>query len=377
MRCKYAVCLLTIICLLLPAAGCWDSMDVNNKTLVVTVIADKKGDDYAFYIEAPNLDLNQNQKIGGNIDNTLGFQIIYAKGATYVEARRHLNSKVNNPIYLGTVKALVITDELAKHGIEEYMLRMQSDIQYRTALNVVTSFSDPKDIFTVNPSNSISIGEDIDDIIKSLKRLDKVKVYTVSDLLEFIYTDTSYVLINMDVENGILTYNGFCVFKDNQLIEFIPVEQSKGLVWILGDNIKRIYVVPFNNGQATIEVSLIKKDIIPIYENGELLFSLDFKFESKIMYLSKSILLDEQMKGTIKQNLIIMILQDISDALKQSKELKCDYLQLKEHFRIKYPNVLKNNNWEDIFINTSFNITVKSNLLMESMMDFDSSGRQR
>jgi len=377
MRYKYAVYLLLIICLLLPAAGCWDSMDVNKKTLVVTVIADKEGEDYAFYIEAPNLDLNQNQKSGGNIDNTLGFQMIYAKGATYVEARRHLNSKVNNPIYLGTVKALVITDELAKHGIEEYMLRMQSDIQYRTALNVVTSFSDPKDILTVNPSNSISIGEDIDDTIKSLKGLDKVKVFTVSDLLEFIYTDTSYVLINMDVENGILTYNGFCVFKDNQLIGFIPIEQSKGLVWILGDNIKRIYVVPFDNEQATIEVSLIKKDIKPIYENGELLFTLDFKFESKIMYLSKSILLDEQMKRTIKQNLIKMILQDISDAIRQSKELNCDYLQLKEHFRIKYPNVLKNNNWEDIFINASFNITVKSNLLMGSMMDFDSSGRQR
>lgn len=376
MRLKKAACILLIICFLFTATGCWDSMDVNNKSLVVTVISDRQGEDFAFYIETPNLGLGQNQQNGGSGDSNKKYFTMYSKGTTFADARRHMNAKVDNPIFLGTVKAFVITDELGKAGIEEYMLRMQSDVQYRKTLNVVTSFSTPEDILTVQPPNNVSIGESIDDTIKSLKGLGKIQVYTVSDLLEFIYSSTSFVLPNMDVEDNALAYNGFCVFQESKLIDFIPVEQSKGLVWILGDNIKRLYVVPFDDCEATIEVSLKSKEFKPTYENGELKFDLKFKFHSKVMYLSKNIKFDEQIQKDVRQSLLNAILKDISEALTHSKEVQCDYLQFKEHFRIKYPNVLKNINWRDTYLNASFTVSAETNLLMGSMLDFEASGQK-
>ncbi len=376
MRLKIASCIFLIIGFLFVGSGCWDSMDVNNKTLVVTVISDKQDDDFAFYIESPNLGQGQNQPGIGDYASKKSYQMIYAKGTTFADARRHLNAKTDNPIFLGTVKALVITDDLGKAGIEEYMLRMQSDVQYRKTLNVVTSFSSPEDILAVQPPNNVSIGESIDDTIKSLKALEKIHVYTVSDLLEFIYSNTCFVLPNLDVEDGVLTYNGFTVFHENKLIDFIPVEQSRGLVWILGDNIKRLYVIPFDDSEATIEVTLKIKKYKPTYENGKLKFDLKFKFESKVMYLSKNTKFDEHIQKDVTQNLLNAILGDISQALMHSKEVQCDYLQFKEHFRIKYPNVLKNINWKDTYLNASFTVSAESNLLMGNMMDFETMGQK-
>lgn len=360
------------ICLLFPITGCWDSLDVNNKTLVVTVIADKQDDDFAFYIETPNLSLGQNQL--NSSDGNQKFYRIYAKGTSFADARRHINAKVDAPTFLGTVKALVVTDELGKYGIEEYMLRMQADVQYRKTLNVITSFSDPEEILAAQPPNNVSIGESINDSIASLIFQRKIKTYTVSDLLEFIHSNTCFVVINMDVEDEVLTYNGYSVFHNKKLIDFIPVEESNGLLWIIGDRLKRIYEVPYQGGEATVEVYLKTKEITPMFENGKVSFDLKYKFEAKLMYISHNVNVGKDLQTEIKKNLINDIVNDIAEALKCAQSLSCDYLQLKEYFRIKYPSELKEMIWHDAFVNASFSVSAQTNLTFGSTVDFEGDG---
>ena len=362
-----------ILGILLSVTGCWDAMDVNGRTLIVTVISDKQGDDFAFYIETPNIGMGQNQQIGA-ADNKQKYYTLYAKGSTFADARRHLNAKVDNPIFLGTVKALVITDELAKYGIEEYMLRMQSDIQYRKALNVVTSFSHPNDILSVMPPNNVSVGESIDDTIAGLNALGKIEIYTVSDILEFIYSKTCFVMINMDVVDNVLTYDGYTVFHNNKMIDFIPVEESRGLLWILNDAGKRIYVLPVKDCNATMEADLNRKTITPYYENGKLTFDLQYQLNTQVMYLSKNIKLDETQQKNLKSELQNKVAEEIADAIKHSRGIKCDYLHFKEYFRIKYPNEIETINWLDTYLNAEFKISVESNLTFGSMMDFEATG---
>ncbi len=374
----YKKILLAFVCIgvLLTGAGCWDALDVNNKTLVVTVITDKQGDDFAFYIETPNLGLGQNQQ-NGSSDNKQTYYELFAKGATFADARRHLDAKVDNPIFLGTVRALVITDELAKSGIEEYMLRLQSDNQYRKALNIVTSSSDPKDILSVMPPNNVSIGESIADTVTSLKYLGKVVIYTLSDILNFLYSDSCFVLPHMDVKDGIFTYNGYSVIHNNKLIDIIPVEESRGLVWILGENIKRLYTIPFEDINATLETRAKSKSITPCYENGKLIFDIQYKLESKLIYLSRDIKMDESRQKTVKDDLQKAFTQEIAQAIQHSKEIGCDYLHFKDYYRIKYPNELKNNDWDDSYMmNAEFRISAETTLKFGSMMDFEASENQ-
>ncbi len=372
---KRTVFVLVCIYILLTVTGCWDSLDANNKTLVITVITDKQGDDYAFYIEMPNLGVGQNQQTG-NGDSKQKYYMVYANGSSFADARRHIDAKLDNPIFLGTVRALVITDDLAKYGIEEYMLRLQSDNQYRKALNIVTSYSDPQEILSVMPPNNISIGESIADTLVSLKSLGKIVIYTLSDILEFVYSDTCYALVNLDVEDGKFAYNGYTIFHNNQLIDFIPFEEANGLVWILGDNIKRIYTIPFKDFTATLNVQAKSKSITPTYEDGKLVFDIKYEMEAKLMYLSQVIQFDEGMQNAAKAELQNKIANEIAKTIEHSKEINCDYLQFKDCYRIKYPDKLKTINWHDTYENAEFRISVKTVLKFGSMMDFEASDEQ-
>ncbi len=366
---KKAVFALMAICIVFEAGGCWDAIDVNNKILVVTVITDMKGGDLYYYIEAPNLEKEQNQQSSGG--ESSNYFTMSAKGSSYADVRRHMDAKADNPLYLGTVRALIITDELARFDIDEYILRMQSDNQYRKALNIITSSSEPNEILSVYPPNNISVGESISESITTLKSLGKVVSYTISDILDFISSNTSFVLVNMDVEDGLLTYNGYSIIRQNKMVGFIPVEESKGLVWLLGDNIIRIYTVPFDNYSATIQVKLSNKSFRPFYEDGKLVYDVKFKMNSELMNLSKNVKIDGELQKTIKDKLQNQIANDIAMGIKQSKEFQCDYLGFKESYRIKYPNNMKTIDWDDTYKNADFRIYVESTLEFGAMTDFN------
>lgn len=366
---KKAVFALMAICIVFEAGGCWDAIDVNNKILVVTVITDMQGGELYYYIEAPNLEKEQNQQNSGG--ESSNFFTMFAKGSSYADVRRHMDAKADNPLYLGTVRALIITDELARFDIDEYMLRMQSDNQYRKALNIITSSSEPNEILSVYPPNNISVGESISESITTLKSLGKVVSYTISDILDFISSNTSFVLINMDVEDGLLTYNGYSIIRQSKMVGFIPVEESKGLVWLLGDNIIRIYTVPFDNCSATIQVKLSNKSFRPFYEDGKLVYDVKFKMNSELMNLSKNVKIDGELQKTIKDKLQNQIANDIAMGIKQSKEFQCDYLGFKESYRIKYPNNMKTIDWDDTYKNADFRIYVESTLEFGAMTDFN------
>lgn len=374
MSLKRALALLLLTAGLIPVAGCWDSLDVNGKTLVVTVIADKQGDEVAFYIETPNLGKGLSQNLQSS-DFGQAYYTIHAKGATFAEARRFLNSKTDNPIFLGTVKALVLTNQLAENGIEEYMFRMQSDIQYRKSLTVITSYSDPEEILATVPPNNVSVGESISDSILSLKSLGKIEVFSASEILEFIHSDASFIMLNMDVDDGLLTYNGLTVFKDNKLIGFIPIEETKGITWIIGNRIHRVYVVDMDGFHVTAEVCLISRTITPDYENGSLTFDLKYKFSSLVMYLSEDIDLNPKITEQINQKLQTLLAEDIAEAIRHSKTMECDYLQFRECFRIKYPTELKSEDWLDLYMKAQFNISVLSEMRFSSMMNFEGANK--
>ena len=173
------VLMLTAVCL---SSGCWDAKDINDKTLVTFVITDRQEEELVFYSEVPNLETGMQQQGAGG---TVKFSIMSSRGRTYAEARRHMDAKMDKPVFLGTVRTLVITDRLAKYNMEEYMNRMQNMADYRKTLKVVTTHEKPGDLLSVQPENNVSIGKSVEDTIDSLldagKIVDLFRVGTCSN----------------------------------------------------------------------------------------------------------------------------------------------------------------------------------------------------
>ena len=193
------------------------------------------------------------------------------------EARRDLNAKMDKPLFLGTVRALMLTDALTQYGIEEYFYRLQTMLDYRRVLEVVTTRSSPEEIFSVRSENNVSLGYEVDDTITSLKNTGRLVTYTVSDVQNFIYARRSFVVVNMDAVDGRLTYTGYTVIKDSHYAGFIPLDKAGGLIWLLGATLSVSAPCRPNHISATVEVKA-RISRCTRSSNGQVIFDINMDF---------------------------------------------------------------------------------------------------
>lgn len=371
MRFKRLIFFSLAVCASIVSAGCWDARDINDKALITLVVTDRQDGDLVFYVEVPNLTVGQLSERGASQEQ---YDIISGAGKTYAEARRQLDTQMDKPIFLGTVRALVLTDELMEFGIEEYFYRMQTMVDYRRALDVVTTRDTPEAFLSVQPENNVSIGYEIDETVNSLESNGKVVIYTISDVLEFLYADQCFVLINMDVKNGRLIYTGYSVIHSGKYGGFVPLEESKGLVWLLGHNTMRIYTVQTDAYLATVDVRNISRKITPHYSDGQITFDIRLGFDSRVLYMDKSIRFDDRQQALVKNMLQTQLMDDVAEAIIQSQAFQCDYLGFKDVFRTAYPGLTAQLDWDAAYTNAAFNISVETTLDPGGMLDMEVQG---
>jgi spore germination protein KC len=296
-------------------------------------------------------------------------------GSSYAEARRKLDAQMDKPIFLGTVRSLILTDALAKYGVEEYFYRLQTMLDYRRALEVVTTQSTPQEVISVRSENNISLGYEIDDTISSLKNAGKLITYTVSDVLEFLYAGESFVLVNMDAVNGRLAYNGYTVIKNGRYAGFVTLDDARGLIWLLGDHITRIYTVQTDTYLATLEVAGASREIKPQYIDGQVVFNIRMGFTTRLLYLDHDVRFDSHQAEVVKSQLEQIMMDDIAQAISQSRSLDCDYLGFYDQFRIAFPSLAPQLDWSSAYQNAVFNISATTTLDPGGMMDMQARGK--
>jgi spore germination protein KC len=357
------------------AAGCFDALDINSQALITAVSLEKENDEYVFYVELPNLSMSQSGQEGGGASKEQ-YRVVRGSGKTLAQARQDLNYKNDKPLFLGTVRVLILTQNVAEVGIEEYMHRMQNDVQYRKAINVITTRVSPKDLLSATPENNVSVGFSIEDTINTLENAGQKIAHTTSDILEYLASDTCFVLPNFDLENDKISCTGYIIIHEGKYCGFIPEVESKGLVWLLGEQAKWTYVIPYEDYEVTVEAKLIKREIKPTYANEKLTLDLEFAFDSDIMYLSKDVSFGDAAQKQVNEALQNMILQDITDTIKKSKQVGCEYLGFKDFFRISYPDKIRSIDWQQTYLDSSINVTVKSKLKPGGLANFKASGLQ-
>jgi hypothetical protein len=264
---------------------------------------------------------------------------------------------------------------MVEQGIEEYMFRAQNLTDYRKAVGVVSTNEKLEDLLSAEPENNVSVGFSIEETVNSSEQEGNLVFYSTTNVLDFLYRGSCFVIINIDFVDDKLAITGYSIIHEGKYLDFIPVEESKGLVWLLADQPSWIYVVTMDNVDVTLEVKLKSRKIEPVYADGKMTLNIDFEFEATQMYLSKDIVMDEYKESKIIDLLEIRILQDIEDTIRKSRSNQCEYLQFKEIFRVKYPNILKRVDWLQTYMESEINISTKVDSKAGVMMDFEAVGK--
>lgn len=340
--------------------ACWDSRDIQEREIVTAVITDYHNGAYSFVVEVANI--KGGRKANGGNEPGIKFDIAQSQGSNLPDARFHLDRKTDSPVFLGATRAIVLTESLARHGIEEYVNRIRGTADYRKTIDVLTTSTPPEAILKDQPENDISAGFAIEDTIKALNN-SGLGIHTiVGDILQALAVkNVGFVLSQINIQAEENTLTGYSVFKDAKMVGAIPAEESKGLVYLLSSNPKFLHDVEYEHGKLVMETTLKKRKIQPIYDGKSLKFKVNLEFQGQVLYMGKLASINAETLEKYSEALKSLLYQEIEAALeKAQKEFQCDYLEFYKHFRISYPQAFKRMNWNEAFSDADMEVDIKT-----------------
>ena len=349
---------MTVLAICLPLlSGCWDSLDIQQENIHISVAIDYQDDKYHFFGEVADLAAQQ-QKSGDGGQGNIGFSIVKAEGETYAKTRDTLNRKSSKPVYLGACKVLIFTDRLASHGVEEYLNRSRTQRNTRKSLKVITTAEDPEVLLRTDLDNSSSAGLAIDNIQESMMKDGSSFYVNIGDLLEVMAVKKAGFLIpTMGIEESHITLTGYTVFQNSKKVGFIPHTERRGVVFFLNPRGRFHYEVALDSKRFELDVTLDNKKINTLYSDGQLTIQARFSFKTVLNYMAEMYPITKADREMLQYMLEEVTRQDIIEALETSQEYAVDYLEIYRHFRAQHNSEFKSIDWEQVYRDAEIQVT--------------------
>lgn len=315
---KFFIIIGMIACL----TGCYNYRELNQLAITSAIGVNKDGDNYELLIQVIN---TQKQGTDGSSSSDQPKFVVYkTKGRTLQEAFRNIILESPKRLYVNHTALLIISEEIAKEGLNELIDIFARDSEFRKQFMVVISKKDDtNDIVSILTTLETLNAKNIkDSIITDSKYLGSSAVVPFEDLLETFLND------KMDLILPSVTMKG----NDNKGKEGDNIKESEPDATVMLDDLsifKGDKLVGYLNKQDSINVSTIRNEInntIYTYEcKKDKYVSIeitDSKTEIKPDF--KEIIINIKQKGNINEINCGINLEKHSDIEKLEKEIEKD-----------------------------------------------------
>lgn len=278
-------------------------------------------------------------------------------------------------VYLGAVQSLIMTEDMANNGIEEYAYRVRELGEYRKTMGMIITPDDPEEILGIQPENSPTVGFAIDDNLQNLLEQGVTFHITLADVLQKLCArNKSYLLSTLGVDRDQVALLGYTVFDGGRRVGFIPYEQARGIIYAILGGEKRtpkfVYTVKSDAENFSLDTSLKKKAVKAKWDGNRASFTINMDFEATLLYQSTNNPVSADVKRRIKAELTNILMEEVTQAVLTSKDFGCDYLYFSEPFRVTFPSVYEQLEWNSTFINADFIINLNVTLKEHAAYDY-------
>lgn len=368
---KIIVSLLILFCL----SGCWNYKELNEYSIVTGVAIDKKDDKY----EVSTLISNAPKNSTDNSSSESQIVVYSGDGKSIFEAFKNIGLISPKELYLNSFSIFVISEDIAKEGIEpiiDFFLRYSSS---RNKFSVVVSKEDKaKDTLKIMTHLTNFPSQGISDNIKSTTNLQgTIARMGFDDLTSILLRKGIDPVINSvkvvgDVEEGSSTENletsepktyikigTFSIFKGDKLVDWATHDESLGINMI-NNHVSEMYLnVDYKDGYVVVDTTSFSPEIKTSVKDNKPYIDIGFKGEARII----------EVKGEInlQDDKVIEVLQEKCNKLIKKNAKKAIELAIKNEadifgFGLKfYQNHYKyfkkvEKNWGSELANIKFKI---------------------
>lgn len=236
--------LIGIIFISLLLTGCWDKREINELAIATAISIDKKDDEYHV---AAQVVLPTELSMKGGMGSS-PVTLYEASGKSVNEAIRKLTQVSPRIIYLGHLRVVVISEELAKEGIATTVDFLSRGWELRSDFYMIVSKGrDAKEILNVQtsleqiPSNELynilhtseanyssTVAVNFFELKTNLERDGKEGVLTGVEILGDPKKGSSKQNVEMIIPDAKIKFKELAVFKKDKLVGWLDEQESRG-----------------------------------------------------------------------------------------------------------------------------------------------------
>lgn len=286
---------LLILLVSIILTGCWDLKDINRRVMVVALgldLAERTETENYEYISMVKLTAQVAipEKLSGGAGQplTTGAEAVWnvsAIGRNVSMCYVNLQQRLQNELFLGHTRVLVISEDLAREGLSRYMNFFRNNPEFRRLSYLLISENKAEDLLNTFPKTANLQAIYLMNLIE-----DEIQRQTMPDLpfIEIAIrgvtsgVDPIAVLISSDKETGIIKYSGLAVFRGDRMVGKLDVEETWSYLQLAEGKLSGLEVVRDVESEIG-RLSIVFKDLkrkmrLVLTEKG------NFKFECKLSF---------------------------------------------------------------------------------------------
>jgi len=380
---KFKLLILPIIFFL---TGCYNYREINDLAITSAIGIDKINDEFIMTFQVINT-----QKASGTDNATLNPNIIIyeGRGKTIQEASRKIILESPKRAYANHISLLIISEEIAKEGINDILDLLLRDPESRKQfLVLISKNAKSKDILEIlTPLETINSQNIVDSITSDSTYLGITQNITFENLLDMYLNENKEIILpsieikgnNNEGENKEniesstpktrLILSTFAIFKKDKLIGYTTEEESISIN-IINNKIKNTLIttqcendkdkymtIELINSKTTTAASKDKLEInISVKANGtisEINCNIDLEKSSNVKKIET--IFEKHLQNQIK-NSISNFQNKYQTDIFNFKDL---FYKTNPKFYYKIKDNYNNTHFKDIKINTKIDIELK------------------
>lgn len=367
---KLYICILLCTCLL---TGCWDVEEVDEIYLPFGIGIDqteemKDGIKVTFF--GPTFEPKSKE------DSVT----LKGIGHTLASANQEIQDKFHHEINIGHVKTVIVSEDLAKEGISDYLEQLGRNPKTKESLRLIVCKDPAEDALSLNLESTPYVTDIIEKSIRLHFQDMSIPPGTLRTFFntlsqEGIEPSLPYLELEKSQDGtpvGVLV-GKIAVFQDDRMIGVLPNHQALGYSILMGNAIHHLYTTPIQSigketnkddeiGYATMRIRSIKTKITPYINNEEPSFTVELKIKGDLieklppteenMFENKNIEKLQEKFASSYSTLIQNMLKTIQ------KEYKTDIIGFGRILRSKKPEYFEEERWKEQFPDVKINIDI-------------------
>lgn len=362
-----------IVIILFFITGCWNYQELNKYAIVTGIAIDDANGEYEV-----SLLLSSGKK---KEEEKAQIKIYSGNGKTINDAIKNINLTMPKKIYLNHLAIVIVSDKVAKKGVNPILDYLLRDPQSYQNFNIVFSKNaKAKDILSIiNPLSDFP-SQNINEIIK-INEKEQGRI-TNSSFNKFVSTILSKgknpivnsIILMGNIKSGIkkeeqedsitsayTKLDTIGIFKDDKLIEWADVDESIGINMLLND-VNHIYLdIPCQNNYITITTENYKLNN-KVEKNK---ISANITINGNIAEVGCNLnLKDKEVIKNIEKKVEKKLYENINKAIIKAKNLETDIFGYGNMIYKKYPKYYKTiEDWDKYFKHLDIDITIKFKII--------------